>query len=569
MINKKYELFKEPYIRKADYKYYGTKNIIIDFIISLLPVILAGWYQNGVKVFINNKSFYSLIYPLLFVMLGGIFTFLIETLYFYFFDKSKSEYSCVEQSLKSYSIIPGLLLAIILPLKTPLWVLFIGCVFASFIGKIIYGGFGHNIFNPALVGYIFLMTAFYGVINSGKSDIVSSSTPLVELNNILFNNKSIEEVINSNGGLIKVCFGLKTGTIGETSSIACFVSLVYLSVRNVIDIKTPLIVLGTFYLSCILIGLFIDTNIFQFSLFNLFNGGIIFGSIFMATEPVTSPRSYYGKIFYALFIGLIAIVLRLLSDLRDGTSTAILFMNSISLIIDSFGAKIRVMKSKLNKLFKLSIISLLFIILNGYCVLKINSYKVFQENNDEIIFELYNIKQDYKKLEQQNIEFIYYVKINDKEISLNCDINGNILSDINNFTIEEQEKLQEEIVKNKINKRSLDPNKHYGYIKDVQFINDGEYIITSYARGYFNDVIIIVNYKNNNIESVNVDLSKETELSGGLANSTGTKKDLIEIGEGKSSDIVSGVTYTSVSLLSARNAIVKYIEFLNGGFVDE
>ena len=114
MINKKYELFKEPYIRKADYKYYGTKNIMIDFIISLLPVILAGWYQNGVKVFINNKSFYSLIYPLLFVILGGIFTFLIETLYFYFFDKSKSEYSCVEQSLKSYSIIPGILLAIIL-----------------------------------------------------------------------------------------------------------------------------------------------------------------------------------------------------------------------------------------------------------------------------------------------------------------------------------------------------------------------------------------------------------------------------------------------------------------------
>ena len=61
MVNKKYEIFKEPYIRKADYKYYGTKNIMIDFIISLLPIILAGWYQNGVKIFINNnrRCFYG------------------------------------------------------------------------------------------------------------------------------------------------------------------------------------------------------------------------------------------------------------------------------------------------------------------------------------------------------------------------------------------------------------------------------------------------------------------------------------------------------------------------------
>ena len=70
MINKNYELFKEPYIRKADFKYYGTKNVMLDFVIALLPVILVGWYQNGIKVFIGNKSFISLIYPLLFVFLG-------------------------------------------------------------------------------------------------------------------------------------------------------------------------------------------------------------------------------------------------------------------------------------------------------------------------------------------------------------------------------------------------------------------------------------------------------------------------------------------------------------------
>ena len=85
------------------------------------------------------------------------------------------------------------------------------------------------------------------------------------------------------------------------------------------------------------------------------------------------------------------------------------------------------------------------------------------------------------------------------------------------------------------------------------------------ARGYFDNVIITINYNNGNISKVEVDLSKETELSGGLVNATGSKKDLIEIGEGKRTDIVSGVTYTSVSLLSAIKAINDYINYLNGG----
>ena len=409
MVNKKFELFKEPYIRKADFNFYGTRSIMIDFMISLLPIVLAGWYQNGVKIFINNKSVFLLLYPLIFVCLGGLFTFTVEVLYFFFFDKTNSENNCIEKSFKSYSIIPGLLLSIILPLKTPIWVLLIGCVFTTLIGKLIYGGFGYNIFNPALIGYIFLMTAFYGVISSSKSDVITLSTPLEELNNILFNNKSIHEIIENYGGLRNVCFGLKNGTIGETSSIACLVSLLYLSIRNVIDIKTPLIVLGTFFISCLFIGLFIEVDALEFALFNLFNGGIIFGAIFMATEPVTSPRSYYGKIIYAFFIGLIAIVLRLLSDLRDGTSTAILFMNSLSIIIDSYGAKIRVMKNKIKQFVKLSIMVILFVVVNGYSIIKINSYKVFNENDNDISLQILEIKQDYEQLNVGKIEFIYKI----------------------------------------------------------------------------------------------------------------------------------------------------------------
>ena len=565
MVNKKYEIFKEPYIRKADYKYYGTKNIMIDFIISLLPIILAGWYQNGVKIFINNNNYLTLFYPLIFVILGGLFTFSIEAIYFYFFNRDNKELNCFEKSLNSYSIIPGLLLSIILPLNTPIWVLLIGCIFTTIFGKIVFGGFGHNIFNPALVGYIFIMTAFYGVINNTSSDIVTSSTPLQELNNILFHNKTIDEIISNNGGIVNVCFGLKSGTIGETSSIACFVSLLYLYIRKVIDIKTPLIVLLTFFITSILIASFININIINFSLFNLFNGGIIFGAIFMATEPVTSPRSYYGKIIYAFFIGLIALFLRLLSDLRDGTSTAILFMNSLTIIIDLLGAKLRAENNIVKKLSKIFVITIIYLSITSYSVLKLNSYKKSNNNEQDIKIEIKTIMQEYSKINEQKIEFIYQIELDDNEYEISSDINGNILSDLSMFSIEEQDKIKAEIVKNKINKRSLNKEKHYGYIINVEIIEDNNFNITSYARGYFDNVIITINYNNGNISKVEVDLSKETELSGGLANSTGSKKDLIEIGEGKRTDIVSGVTYTSVSLLSARKAINDYINYLNGG----
>jgi len=570
MVSKKFDLYKEPYIRKADYKFYGTNNIMIDFIISLIPIILIGWYQNGIKVFINNKSFLSLIHPLLFIILGGLFCFLFEALYFLCTTKKgKENINIFELSLKSYSIIPGILLSLILPLNTPYWVLLIGCFITSIIGKMIFGGFGHNIFNPALVGYIFVMTAFYSVISSNQvnSDIITSSTPLNEINDILTNKILIEELIN-NKGLINLIFGLKSGTMAETSVIACLISYIYLIVRKVISYKIPLLCIGSFFISSLVIGLFLKSDTIMFSIYNLFNGGIIFGAVFMVTEPVTSPKSVCGKYIYSIFIGLLILILRLLSDLKDGTSTAILFMNMLSNIIDNVGAKIRVENNLIKKIKTISIFILIYILINCYTVLKINNLKVDTDNNtnDEIKIEISNIRQDYSKLNEQTVEFIYSVIVDNKTYIINCDIDGNIIQDNNEYqdsTIKEN--IYNKIIENKINKRSTNKNKHYGYIAEVDQTSEDEYVITAYARGYVNDVIIKVIYKNNSIIETNVILDKEVELQGGLANSTGSKQDLIKIGKGESSDIVSGVTYTSVSLISARKAINDYINNVLGG----
>lgn len=557
---KKYDLYKEPYIRKADYKYYGTDNIMIDFLISLLPIILIGWYQNGIVIFNNNKSIISLFYPLVFVILGGLFTFLTELIYFYITNKKDKNY--IKKAINSYAIIPGILLSLILPLNTPIWVLLIGCVFASFIGKIIFGGFGNNIFNPALLGYVFIMTAFYGVINKNNIDIISSSTPLNSLNNILRGNVLIDNVINKNN-ILSFCFGLKYGTMAEVSNIACIISFIYLIIRKVINYKTTIICLLTFFITCFIVALFININPLLFSVYNLFSGGIIFGAVFMVTEPVTSPRSVYGKIVYSFFIGVITLMLRLLSDLNDGTSTAILFMNMLSLFIDNIFSKIRVENNKVKKLKPFMIVFLIYFIILSYSTIKLKSLQINDKN--EINIELINIKQDYTALKDNVISFIYEVKINNNNNNnyITSDIDGNITSNLNDYEEDVKEKLIEIIKNNKINKKSI--KDHYGYIKSIEEVNENEYNIIAYSRGYIDSVIITFNYKNNILTVLNIDLSKETQLKEGLEYSDGSKQDLLDLGKGERSDVVSNVTYTSIALISCRQVISDYIEFLNGG----
>lgn len=555
---KKYELYKEPFIRKADNKYYGTNNIMIDFIISLLPIILAGWYQNGIVVFLKNNKIISLFYPLIFVILGGLFTFLTELIYFYITNKQKY----FLKSINSFSIIPGLLLSLILPLNTPIWVLLIGCVFASFIGKIIFGGFGNNIFNPALLGYVFIMTAFYNVIKNNNVDIISSSTPLNNLNNILNGNVLITNILNKDN-IISFCFGLKNGTIAETSSIACIISFIYLVVRKVIDSKSTIICILTFILSCLIISIFIKTNPLLFTIYNLFSGGIIFGSVFMVTEPVTSPRSVYGKIIYSFFIGIITLILRLLSDLNDGTSTSILFMNMLSLYIDNIGSRIRVENNLFKKIKPCIIIFFIYLSLVLYSTIKIKTYQTNTKIEDNI--EIINIKQDFNNIKNNVISFIYEININNTNYIINSDLDGNITSNLNNYDESTQELIKQTIKNNKINKRSTSLNKHYAYIKTIKKVDEYNYNITVYSRGYIDNVIITFNYDNKNLSIIKIDISKETQLEEGLQYSSGNIKDLLDLGNGNKSDIVSNVTYTSVALLSCHKVINNYINYLSGG----
>jgi electron transport complex protein RnfD len=241
---------KAPFLRLTDDKNYGTHVVMRDFLIGLLPLILFAWYKNGIQVFLDgNISLLEMFYPLVFILTGGVLSALLEGIFFFITDKEVRTLKIMAQRLSlSYALIPGLLLAMILPLYTPIWVLIFGCVMATVVGKMIFGGFGYNIFNPALVGYIAVAFTLTGVINAAGGalnasevlvDAIAGSTPLNTLSSSTI--LDYNTLVAPYGSLWNFLLGTIPGALAETSALACILAYAWLSFRKVIKWFVPLI----------------------------------------------------------------------------------------------------------------------------------------------------------------------------------------------------------------------------------------------------------------------------------------------------------------------------------------
>ena len=389
MADKRFQLTKGPHIRRADFGKLNTKTMMMDVIIALIPLIIFAWIKNGIMPFaskVANTNVWTMFKPLVFILIGGASAYLYEALYYLFFiktekiDNKEVKVYPFKKAWNTYGIIPGLMLAMILPLNTPIWVLLIGSLFTIWVGKMIFGGFGYNLFNPALVGYIFVMTAFYGVISKNGGylnpkevvDLVSGATPLSDFKNVLSGAETLENVISNHGSLFNFFLGLRSGSLAETSGLLIVVAFIYLVIKKVIDWKMPIIYVGTVFVLSYIVGAFIGYPLtLNFALFSILNGGVLFASVFMVTEPVTSPRNDMGKVMYAIFIGLLTVTLRFLSDMPEGASTAILFMNMFTPMIDLSCAKLRVEDQTKKKILSYSVYIFIILAISLYLVLKL------------------------------------------------------------------------------------------------------------------------------------------------------------------------------------------------------
>ena len=304
--------------------YVGTKETVFsvmrDVIIALLPIYIMAFVYYGEIVFL--------------VTLLSVSSAVV------------SEIICNKIMKKKVSIFDGsaiitaLLFTLIIPPYLFWWQIVIGSSVAIILGKMVFGGLGQNIFNPAFVGLAFLMnswpiqltkwgrTGLDGNVGASLLKGIDGSTGATPLE--ILKGQGYDKVIETFGGVkslySSLFLGNYAGTFGEVSVLAILIGGIYLLIRKQISWHIPLIYIITVYLAFLIKG--------ENPLFHILTGGLILGAFFMATDMVTSPITSKGKIIFAVGAGLLTVLIRSKGSFYEGVCYSILFMNAITPLIN-------------------------------------------------------------------------------------------------------------------------------------------------------------------------------------------------------------------------------------------
>lgn len=253
---------------------------------------------------------------------------------------------CQPSVFDGSAIITGVLLAFNVPSNLPVWIVIIGALVAIGIGKMSFGGLGCNIFNPALVGRVFLLISFpvqmttwpkpLGLASS-YVDAETGATPLAILKEALKSGQSVTEVMSSGNiaGYREMFLGNMGGSLGEVAAIALLVGFVYMLFRKIITWHIPVTIFATVFVFSGILYL-CNPEHFVSPVFHLLSGGMMLGAIFMATDYITSPMAVKGMVIYGIGIGIITVIVRVFGAYPEGMSFAILIMNGFTPLINRY-----------------------------------------------------------------------------------------------------------------------------------------------------------------------------------------------------------------------------------------
>jgi electron transport complex protein RnfD len=239
------------------------------------------------------------------------------------------------------ALITGILLAFNVPSNIPWWIIIIGSLAAVGIGKLSYGGLGNNIFNPALVGRVFMLISFpvqmtsWPVNNRSGIDAVTSATPLNIIKEGITNGTPISEISQKLPSTVDMLFGNIGGSLGEISALLLILGGLYMLFKKVITWHIPVSIIFTVALVAAIFWISKPT-VYINPVYHLLTGGLMLGAIFMATDMVTSPMNPKGQIIYGVGIGLITISIRMFGAYPEGISFAILIMNAFTPLINTY-----------------------------------------------------------------------------------------------------------------------------------------------------------------------------------------------------------------------------------------
>jgi len=234
----------------------------------------------------------------------------------------------------------GILLAFNVPASLPVWQLLTGCLVSVGIAKMAYGGLGRNIFNPALVGRVFLLISFPVDMTTWPVpkpmtviwDGVTGPTSLGILKEGLLKGDSASH-ISAQFNNLDIFIGNTAGSLGEVSALALILGGVYLLYRRIITWHIPLSYLISVFIFTGIMYL-IDPNLYINPLIHVIVGGLLLGAIYMATDMVTSPMSVKGMLIYGTGCGILTVLIRIWGAYPEGVSFAILIMNAFTPLIN-------------------------------------------------------------------------------------------------------------------------------------------------------------------------------------------------------------------------------------------
>ena len=294
-----------------------TQTIMRDVLIALAPALVGSVYFFGFRALIVT---------------------LVSVAACVFFEWAWDKIMKKDNKIYDLSaMVTGVLLAFVCPVTIPYWALILGDFFAIIVVKMLFGGIGRNIVNPALAGRAFMFSwpvlmntwVKVGFENAAgifsTADAVTAATPMASLHQGVMPQESIMDLFLGNVG----------GSLGETSALLLLIGLVYLLARKVITLRIPLSYIGTVAVLAFLFPM--GNGRFEWMGAQVFGGGLMLGAIFMATDYVTSPVTKLGQIVYGIGCGVLTILIRYFGGYSEGVSYAILVMNCCVVLLDRIG----------------------------------------------------------------------------------------------------------------------------------------------------------------------------------------------------------------------------------------
>ncbi len=298
-MDKLYKMGSSPHIRTNE----TIERVMYDVVIALLPALFVSVYFFGIRAFT--------------VTLVAVFS------------AVASEALCQKimkkdiDALDGSAIITGMLYAFVVPVTLPYSLVILGSVVSIVLGKMVFGGLGHNVFNPALLGRVFIMISYPVAMTKWVGVDGNAGATVLDY---LKKGEGIESIFNNVN--LEMFIGKMGGSLGEVSALAILIGGIYLIVRGQIDWKMPVIIIGAVFLMALIFG--------QNPFYHILSGGLFLGAFFMATDMVTSPYTTSGKVIYALGIAGITMLIRLKGSYPEGMAFSILIMNGVTSIINKY-----------------------------------------------------------------------------------------------------------------------------------------------------------------------------------------------------------------------------------------